>query len=361
MSRRLTILIAFGVLAVPAIAATAEAAPSPPQPGGKYVGKSFTGNGKRIVVKVPARNGGNGLHGVVRYPCAGVSARFRSDDGTFLARKRRGGKTIFKARGSFRRMNVARGSIVRLNRNLRHGRCRDAGFKTVLSNAPSVHKATVTYGPFPTMPSMGHGAGGNFSRANLAKPCEDCPLVGMVPELREADGSRANFDTGAMLHHVVFFNHSADDATCSRWSERFFASGNERTPTVLPRGYGYDVSAGDDWSLITHLMNMSDQPKDLSIEVAFYYVKDAAALTGVKPFWLDINNCGNSEYETPAGVHTEARDFTVSPAMAGRLVAIASARIDLRFIPGGTCRRPGTATRRARSEARSQCRGRSPG
>lgn len=41
-----------------------------------------------------------------------------------------------------------------------------------------------------------------------------------------------------------------------------------------------------------------------------------------EPFWIDINNCGNSQYETPAGDHTEIRDFTVTPEMAGRVVAI---------------------------------------
>lgn len=345
MRKKLTMLVAFGALvalAAPATAATEPSTLSPPLPGGKYLGKSAAGSGAPVVVKVPANNIGSALRGVVRFPCAGISARFRSDDGAFVARKRRRGKTIFKVQGSFRKMNVAGGAVVRLQRKLRHGACRPSRFKAVLRNAPAIHKSTVTYGPFPTMPSMGHhGGGGNVGRVDLEKPCEDCSLVGMIPELREADGSRANFDTGAMLHHVVFFNLNADDATCPNRPQRFFASGNERTPTLLPRGYGYNVSADDDWSLSTHLMNMSDQPKDLSIEVTFYYVKDASALEGVKPFWLDINNCRNSEYETPAGTHTEARDFTVSPEMAGNLVSIGGhlhdhgTRIDLENVASG--------------------------
>jgi hypothetical protein len=319
-------LLAVAAMAMTAFfAAAANAAPSVPLPGGKYVGKTDVGNGKRVVVNVRSGSSSEQLSGVVRFRCAGVAAHFDSDDGHFVAQKSRGGRTIFKARGRFASMNRARGTILRLNRGLRHGSCRASRFQARLGNAPRVHERTVTYGPFSVDPSMGSGPGHgglNTSRTNIEKPCEDCSIVAMSADLTEADGRRANFDTQSMLHHVVLFNQSAEDATCTGWPERFFASGNERTPFLLPRGFGYDVNAGDHWRLITHLMNMSDETKDLYIKVNFAYVDGTSDLQAVKPFWLDINNCGNSEYETPAGQHTEDRDFTVTPEMAGRVVAI---------------------------------------
>ncbi len=318
--------LAVATMAMVALfAAAASAAPSAPLPGGKYAGTTDAGKGKRIVVKVRSRNSSEQLRGVVRFRCAGVTARFSTDDGRFVARKRRGGRTIFKARGRFTSMNRAKGAILRLDRRLGHGSCRASGFQARLGNAPPIHERTVTYGPFSVEPSMGsgHGHGGlNTSLADIEKPCEDCSIVGMSADLSEADGRTANFDTQAMLHHVVLFNQSAKDATCAGWPERFFASGNERTPFLLPRGFGYEVATGDRWRLITHLMNMSDQTKDLYIKVSFAYVDGTTDLQAVKPFWLDINNCGNSQYETPAGDHTEVRDFTVTPEMAGRVVAI---------------------------------------
>lgn len=318
--------LAMATMAMAAIfAAAASASPSAPLPGGKYAGLTDAGKGKRVVVKVRSRSTSERLHGVVRFRCAGVSARFSSDDGRFVARKRSGGRTIFKARGRFANMNRAKGAIVRINRQLSHGSCRSSRFRARLGNAPRIDERTVTYGPFSVEPSMGsgHGHGGlNTSLGDIEKPCEDCSIVAMSADLAEADGRSANFDTQSMLHHVVLFNQSAKDATCGGWPERFFASGNERTPFLLPRGFGYEVAAGDRWRLITHLMNMGEQTKDLYIKVNFAYVDGTTDLQGVKPFWLDINNCGNSQYETPAGEHTEVRDFAVTPEIAGRLVAI---------------------------------------
>lgn len=314
--------LAMAMATMALFAATAGAAPTAPLPGGKYIGLTDAGNGQRIAVKVRSDSSSESLRGVVRFGCAGVSARFSTDDGRFVARKRFRGRTVLKVRGRFANMNRAKGSVA-LSKLLRHGRCRTSQFRAHLVNSPRIHERTVTYGPFSVEPSMGHGHGGlNTSLANIEKPCEDCSVVAMSADLREADGSRANFDNQSMLHHVVLFNQDAEDATCPGWPERFFASGNERTPFLLPRGFGYDIAAGDRWRLITHLMNMGDQTKDLFIQVRFAYVEDTSELRGVKPFWIDINNCGNSQYETPAGDHTEVRDFTVTPEMAGRVVAI---------------------------------------
>lgn len=308
--------------------AAAEAAqpPGPPLPGGFYKGETDRKRERKVKIKVRAASSDVALRGKLRMRCARIKAPFETVDGTFVAKQRnRRGKVIFKARGSFAGMQEATGSIERLKRSRRKPGCRPADFETELRNAGPIKERTVSYGPFHTDPTGGHGGHGggghNVVKGDLEKPCENCQIVGMVPDLREADGSRANFDTESMLHHVVFRDWAKKDATCKGRAERFFASGNERTPTLLPRGYGYEVTADADWHLITHIMNMSDHAKPLFIEVTFYYV-DGTPLESVKPFWWDIDNCSDSEYMTPAGTHTETRDFTVPASLAGDVVAV---------------------------------------
>jgi hypothetical protein len=319
-------LLGLTLIVTPASAAP----PALPLPGGKYIGETEKRQGKALSVKVRAAVNDSVLRGNVRYRCARIKARFRTEDGTFVARQRnRKGRVIFKASGTFKGMNRVVGTVERLKKSRRKKSCRPSGFKAKLANQGPIRTKTVSYGPFHTEPTGGHGegghgAGGNVGRANLEKPCAGCVIVGMLPELREADGARANFDTESMLHHIVFLNGGGKDATCNNWPERFFAAGNERAPFVLPRGYGYPVAAGDNWTLIADLMNMGEHPKQLFIEMTYFFVRvgDAAGMKGVKPAWWDIDNCSDSEYMTPAGLHVESRDFTVPPALAGELVAV---------------------------------------
>lgn len=161
-----------------------------------------------------------------------------------------------------------------------------------------------------------------FTRSNVSRPCSDCYVIGMVPDLTYQDGTIANWDTDAMLHHIVLFNQSSSDASCGGWPERFFASGNERTDFVMPNGYGYHVTPGANWRLLADLMNMSDQMQTFYVQVTFYYVNAPAPLNAVKPLWLDIDNCGNSEYSIPAGFSDTHWNYNVPSSIAGNIVAM---------------------------------------
>lgn len=308
-------------------AAASAATPSPPLPGGRYVGETEKRIDRSIKVKVRAAGTRSALSGYVRYRCAGITAPFRSTDGTFVAKQRdKGGKLLFKATGTFEEMSSVVGDVKRLAKSHRRPGCGRAAFTAELRNAPPIETKTISYGPFHTDPTGGHGGHGdgghNVVLADLEKPCTDCHLVAALPDLREADGSRANFDSNSMLHHVVFSNTSEADATCANRSQRIFGSGNERSPIVVPRGYGLPVSANDNWRLITHLMNMGEHAKPLTIEVTFFYVEGDSGLTDVEPFWFDIANCGNSEYTTPGGTHTATWDYKIPPRLDGEIVAI---------------------------------------
>jgi hypothetical protein len=150
----------------------------------------------------------------------------------------------------------------------------------------------------------------------VTKPCSDCFIIGIEPNLVLEDGSTANFNNGTMLHHVVNVNYSRPDITCrpgfsnlinllglaAGGNERFFAAGNERTINSMPAGYGYYVGSGDDWGLIYHLMNMSPYEKTVYFEYTFTWVPaSGSGIERTRPIWLDIDQCDDSEADVPAG------------------------------------------------------------
>ena len=152
----------------------------------------------------------------------------------------------------------------------------------------------------------------------VQKPCGDCYIVGIEPNLVLADGTTANFDNGTMLHHVVNVNYSRPDITCrpnlfssepikllggaAGGNERFFAAGNERTHMAVDDGYGYYVGNGDDWGLVYHLMNMSPAEKTVYFEYTFHWVPaSGSGIDRTRPIWIDIDQCDDSEAVAHAG------------------------------------------------------------
>lgn len=153
-------------------------------------------------------------------------------------------------------------------------------------------------------------------------PCEDCYITEMKPNLvmetGDGDFVTGNFNNGLMLHHVVNMNFSRPDVTCRPnifsgkqikrlggligGNERFFAAGNERTISTLTDNHGYYVGNGDDWGLIYHLMNMAPEPRTVYFEYQFTWVDaDAGGMNRVRPIWIDIDQCEDSEVNVPAG------------------------------------------------------------
>jgi hypothetical protein len=191
--------------------------------------------------------------------------------------------------------------------------------------------ATVTkqvhYGPYTIPAETESGPGMIHNRLQFAvrRPCSDCFITSFRPNLVYPDGSSATMDTGPMLHHAVFTSQFRSDATCSgTWlglaGERFFASGDERTPVVLPPGYGYRVRWYDSWNLLIDLMNHSTAAKTVYLQVTYTYRPWWESVKRVRPVWLDIDQCGDSEYFTPTGLWDEHEDWTVN--VPGELVTM---------------------------------------
>lgn len=209
---------------------------------------------------------------------------------------------------------------------------------------------TVTWGPF-NVPAATASGPGMISNAmvreggcrvlpcvDLAveKPCEDCYITGIVPDLVDPDtGETINYDNGGMLHHVVNVNWSAPDVTCPPGeggiigalgslvggNDRFFASGNERTLFEAPRNHGLYVSADDDWGLIIELMNMTPSPRDMVLEYTFTWVPDTPRMKPLTPVWLDIDNCADSEVHLGDGYSDTEWDWTST--IDGQIMSLA--------------------------------------
>lgn len=192
---------------------------------------------------------------------------------------------------------------------------------------PKGIRTTLRYGPF-VLPPADAGGEAHYNRilTNVARPCSDCYIVGMDPGLVYADGTSANLDTGAMLHHAVWTRPAYTDHTCGRGSSlgpaglRFFASGNERTRMRLPEGFGYHVG-NDSWTLIAEIMNHAERPQTVYISLDVVHRAGSEDLRRVTPVWLDVDNCGDSEYAIPAGESSQL--WTWTSTLTGRVVSTA--------------------------------------
>ena len=158
-------------------------------------------------------------------------------------------------------------------------------------------------------------------------PCTDCYITSITPDLVYEDGSSANMDTMAMLHHMVAFARPMVDPTCSGFpwdvlGQRFFASGNERSQMTAPPGYGFfnPAGAGTYWNIVVDIMNMMPEPRDMYLKFTFTYEPADSGLKPVTPVWLDVVNCASSEYAIGAGYTDTHWDWTST--LTGDIVGI---------------------------------------
>lgn len=172
---------------------------------------------------------------------------------------------------------------------------------------PGAKLTKVRYGPWTVPPNT---LTRNMIDRDIAKPCEDCIVVAFQKGLEYADGSVANVDTGAYLHHDIQFHKGYPDTLCSRLAgERFSTSGNERwVKRFNGHGkWGYHFGPSNEtWVTATRLQNFSDEEKELYLTVTYEWLpRDSPEAKGyreVKVLWLDIAPvCGNAEIPAVRG------------------------------------------------------------
>jgi plastocyanin len=133
----------------------------------------------------------------------------------------------------------------------------------------------------------------SFTGAGIPKPDADGFIVRIAPDLRLGDGSIPPVDV-IHLHHGVWLNASAQDATRPGISERFFAAGEEKTVSQVPDGYGYRVARADRWVLNYMIHNLwpETQPVWITYDVDFIPAasSEAVDIVPVRPIWTDVQN-----------------------------------------------------------------------
>jgi hypothetical protein len=195
-----------------------------------------------------------------------------------------------------------------------------AGFAPADTAQAATYTKVVRYGPFTIPAAASHEDPGHLNnrlRFAIQRPCLDCYITSFTPDLVYSDGSRATMENGPMLHHAVFTSQFRSDATCSGTvlglaGERFFASGDERTAITFPAGYGYRVRWYDSWNMLVDLMNHAMESKTVYIQVTYTYRPRWESVKQVRPVWLDIDQCSDSEYSIPAEYSDEHWDWNVN-------------------------------------------------
>jgi plastocyanin len=155
---------------------------------------------------------------------------------------------------------------------------------------PGVQHLTYKFGPLRIAPGQNNIS---FSDTQVDKPKVDGYIVGIYPNLVRKDGTVPPVDV-VHLHHGVWLNLNAKDPTSPRLPERFFASGEEKTITYLPAGYGYPYKASDPWLINYMLHNLLSSPDEVSIvyDLDFIPASDPAAkdMKTARPIWMDVQN-----------------------------------------------------------------------
>jgi plastocyanin len=123
----------------------------------------------------------------------------------------------------------------------------------------------------------------------IEKPLYDGYMVRMRPDLVMADGSVPYIEQ-LHLHHATWLS-SYKGYGSGPW----FASGEEKTISDIPKGYGMPIGADDDWQLLYMVHNQNAQPYEVFITYDIDFVKKDVAeskwnIKPAWPIWLDVNN-----------------------------------------------------------------------
>jgi plastocyanin len=143
-------------------------------------------------------------------------------------------------------------------------------------------------GPFTIEPGQN-----NIANRVAKRPPVDGWIVGIRPNLEYANGKTPRVDV-IHLHHAVWLNLSAKDATVPSLPERFFAVGEEKTNLKLPPGYGYAYKTSDYWYLNYMIHNLTSDRAQVWVtyDIDFIPATSPAAkgIIPVRPIWMDVQN-----------------------------------------------------------------------
>ena len=138
------------------------------------------------------------------------------------------------------------------------------------------------------------------------------------------------------LHHTVWTNLARPDpefATCPSHKhprgDRFFASGNERTPVDLTANgsvkAGYPIYDGDVIAMGGELMNMRHDSQEVQLTMIFEFVpRVEKRFRKVQSYWVDVGGCEGSNVPARENAVWELESPDVVVGNRGKVVFVAS-------------------------------------
>jgi plastocyanin len=157
---------------------------------------------------------------------------------------------------------------------------------------PGAQRLHLEVGPLDVKPGQNNIT---IAPGKMPQPPGDGWIVRIAPNLRYEDGTVPGVDV-IHLHHGVWLNVGARDATRPNLPERFFASGEEKTTTILPDGYGYKYRSTDGWILNYMLHNLWPDPAKVWITYDIDFIPanapEAKQIVAARPIWMDVQNGG---------------------------------------------------------------------
>ncbi|MBN8867670.1 MAG: hypothetical protein J0H98_08950 [Solirubrobacterales bacterium] len=161
---------------------------------------------------------------------------------------------------------------------------------TVRSLGDGVERITYRIGPLTVTPGQNRISFKPLT--GVEKPAVDGWITRIKPDMVNEDGSIPS-SSKVMFHHGVWLNFSRQDAT-SGGQERFYATGEEKTITQFPPGYGYQYNSDDLWILNHMIHNLTPQAMTLYATYTIDFIPASSpAADGMKPvtpIWMDVDN-----------------------------------------------------------------------
>ncbi len=197
----------------------------------------------------------------------------------------------------------------------------DGGFRAPTAEAVE----TTTTWMYPTSGGAGIlvSAGGPAEGTAIFQPapCTNCYITRIEPDLvyqndsSHADGVSANYNNnnsldGVWLHHMVVLN------SCTNPLVQIFASGNERTISQAPPGYGINWTCATGWHLNYHIHNNGTADRRVAVKLVVTY-RTGETLTPLTGVNLSISTASDAEYTIPDGYS----DTHTLPVASGGIAA----------------------------------------
>lgn len=188
-----------------------------------------------------------------------------------------------------------------------------------VADDPDAGVLTVRLGPLDLPARSDHHAAAQPPDRFLEIPFHGW-LTAYAPRLVDGAGGEV---PGRLLHHVAFWNASRSDFLCPNKEEHIFGAGGELNEWIPVPGFGYRVGPDDRIRIEAMFHNPTDRDHPatyLEVEVRYRKADAGEPLRSVYPVWIDVQECGPSDYDLPPG--ESVRTGEVRVPLAGRLLGV---------------------------------------